>query len=161
MIYRKTFTKLYGNTKHNCTNNAQWNYVLKNFVLAMESWKWRPRSHILRPEVDHTGDNNVCKQWCDHIIALNSFRSAFSQSSSTEGTVSVKVHFLALQNTALILLISSAVIIPENAGQWPHPPRHWKRPPPRPPPLPTPPTSFFPSPARATPPPQRNLSKII
>ena len=34
-----------------------------------------------------------------------------------EGTVLVKPHFLALQNTALILLISSAVIIPKNAGR--------------------------------------------
>ena len=83
----------------------------------MGHWKLWPRSLILRPEVYRTDGSNVCKQWCDQIIALNSFRSAFLQISSTEKTVLVKPNFLALQNTALILLISSAVIIPENAGR--------------------------------------------
>ena len=102
---------------HNCTNNAQWNYFFLNFLLAMGSWKLWSRFLILCPEVYRTGSSNVCKQWCNHIIALNSFRSAFSHSSSTERIVLVKPHLLALQNTALILLKSSAVIISENADR--------------------------------------------
>ena len=71
--------------------------------------------------------NNVHKQFCDHIIALNSYSRYFRS-----GLQQMERHFLgptffALQNTTLILLMSPAMIVPENADTESVRPRRSRR----------------------------------